>query len=74
MQKQICSICKTEFTGFGHNPEPIRKYEERCCGECNMTIVVPIRIFGLEHWRVVEMLSKYGITVKKERKKHVSKT
>ena len=42
---KTCSICKFPFTGFGHNPQPVKdmKVSERCCGECNDTVVIPLR-------------------------------
>ena len=41
-----CSICHEEFEGFGHNPEPLLDYAQRCCEECNFNVVVPMRLFG----------------------------
>ena len=42
---KTCSICKFPFTGFGHNPQPVKKLKvsERCCDECNDTVVIPLR-------------------------------
>jgi len=40
----VCSICGVSFIGFGHNPEPIFPYEQRCCGDCNGTAVIPARM------------------------------
>ena len=40
----ICSICGISFVGYGHNPEPIFPYEQRCCGDCNSTAVIPARM------------------------------
>ena len=42
---KICSICKSKFYGFGHNPQPFYnlKVEDRCCAECNERVVVPRR-------------------------------
>ena len=48
-----CSICKGEiekqldqdgnvFWDQGNNAEPVN--DGRCCGECNMTVVIPARI------------------------------
>ena len=43
-----CVICKGKITpdanGWygGHNAEPFKKGQ--CCGECNHTVVTPIRI------------------------------
>lgn len=63
---KTCSICKNEFDGFGHNPEPILTYEQRCCDECNAQVVVPVRIFGLQAPIAVAALRKYGFEVKQK--------
>lgn len=39
-----CSLCEGEYSDYGHNPEPIKKDEERCCTECNSTKVIPARL------------------------------
>lgn len=39
-----CSLCGKEETGYGHNPEPLKEYGERCCDECNSNLVIPARI------------------------------
>lgn len=31
----------------GHNPEPVRGGEDRCCDFCNLSIVMPARISQL---------------------------
>lgn len=31
-------------TGFGHNPEPLAEWPDRCCTSCNDTKVIPARI------------------------------
>ena len=43
--QKICSICKMMFVGFGHNPRPVShlKVSDRCCDDCNNTVVVPLR-------------------------------
>ena len=45
-----CCICGKTFTGWGHNPYPV-KTEGECCSECNMQCVVPAR---LERLRMLE--------------------
>jgi hypothetical protein len=42
---KICSICKSKFVGFGHNPQPFYnlKVEDRCCDDCNKRIVITRR-------------------------------
>jgi hypothetical protein len=32
------------FFDYGNNPEPLKRYDERCCDDCNAKIVVPERI------------------------------
>lgn len=39
-----CSLCEAPYGNYGHNPEPVKKYEERCCDVCNATIVIPARL------------------------------
>jgi len=38
-----CDICQKKFSGYGNNPAPIRA--SVCCDECNLKIVVPLRIY-----------------------------
>ena len=40
----ICSLCGGGFSRWGHNPEPLKPFEERCCDICNETKVIPERI------------------------------
>lgn len=44
---QKCSLCGQPYTGLGHNPEPLKRFEERCCSECNATKVIPARLAGI---------------------------
>jgi hypothetical protein len=39
-----CSLCGEKYEDYGHNPEPLKRFEERCCGECNMNKVIPARL------------------------------
>lgn len=41
-EKQICVICKKEFTGWSNNAEPVAEGE--CCSKCNEELVIPARI------------------------------
>ena len=43
--KDPCVICGGEIVDdWGHNPEPVKEYNEgRCCDTCNFTIVLPER-------------------------------
>ena len=38
MEKQICSICKKEFSGWGNNAEPIN--DGVCCDDCNNFVIM----------------------------------
>jgi len=54
--EKICCLCGQQYTGFGHNPEPLEKYPARCCDGCNAGRVIPERIV-----RAVKYSnSKYG--------------
>lgn len=46
-QKQKCIICGKEFTGCGNNAEPIKKGV--CCDECNINVVIPLRVKGIQN-------------------------
>lgn len=48
-KERTCSICKQKFTGFGHNPEPVKPYPSRCCDSCNNGVVIPLRLFAIYH-------------------------
>ena len=38
-----CSICKETSVGFGNNPQPVNdlKVSDRCCNDCNLSVVIP---------------------------------
>ena len=46
MEKHICCICGKEFEGWGNNPWPYPVSDESdvCCDDCNMCMVIPLRI------------------------------
>lgn len=47
---RTCSICGTEFEGWGNNPVPLRpEVEDRCCDDCNTRWVVPVRILNMDN-------------------------
>lgn len=46
-EKHICSLCKTEYIGFGNNAEPINS--GRCCDICN-TFVIIARLNIMRNW------------------------
>ena len=41
-----CSLCGAIMRSIHetHNPEPLKPYEERCCGDCNSLKVIPARL------------------------------
>lgn len=41
-QERKCCICGKQFSGYGHNPQPLKSKGE-CCNSCN-NIVVMIRL------------------------------
>ncbi len=43
----ICALCGGTFTHFGNNPEPLLKYEERVCDDCNSMHVIPARLLEM---------------------------
>lgn len=47
-EERICSLCGCKFIGMGNNPEPLATFEERCCGDCNQTKVIPARLESLD--------------------------
>lgn len=54
LQEKTCCICGKTFTGWGNNPEPVMPYANettrlvnRCCDDCNMSVVIPARIAHL---------------------------
>lgn len=48
MKSEICSICESEFEGFGNNPAPFPSdNDERCCDDCNSRFVVPVRMINM---------------------------
>jgi hypothetical protein len=39
-----CCICNEDFSGFGNNPQPLKK-RGRCCDRCNIEKVLALRIY-----------------------------
>ena len=37
--EKMCSLCGQAFFGIGHNPEPLKDLEQRCCDECNEVVL-----------------------------------
>ena len=46
LKKSKCCLCGDAIVGGGHNPAPLStvKASDKCCGDCNDTLVVPFRI------------------------------
>jgi len=46
----ICGICGKPYEGYGNNPDPVvTKSGEPCCDECNVNVVVPMRIMAMKN-------------------------
>ena len=43
VKTKMCVFCGKRITGYGNNPWPLTR-EGKCCGECNMRLVLPERI------------------------------
>ena len=41
--KHKCCICGKVFTGYGNNPDPVKK-NGRCCDDCDNRYVIPARL------------------------------
>ena len=49
VEKFVCCLCGKTIEGWGNNPWPVSKGEnDRCCGECNCTLVIPARLARME--------------------------
>jgi len=47
---RICCICGGLYEGHGNNPEPLMRHPHRCCDDCNLADVIPVRMaayFGI---------------------------
>ena len=65
-----CDICDKKFTGYGNNPTPLRG--SVCCDECNLKIVVPIRIYQSTKEPTNALLFKQdGSVTKIKPKRHI---
>ena len=45
--KATCCLCGGPYRSFGHNAAPLS--DERCCGGCNYTKVLPARLRRAGH-------------------------
>jgi len=43
---QPCCLCGEPIDDYGHNPEPLRPWPQRCCQVCNDTAVILVRLRG----------------------------
>lgn len=43
-----CSLCGKPYYHYGNNPEPVLPYWERVCDDCNMVVIIPMRIKKLQ--------------------------
>jgi DNA-directed RNA polymerase subunit RPC12/RpoP len=46
-QEHTCPFCKSTFTGWGNNPEPVLPYADGtnvCCDHCNWKVVIKARL------------------------------
>ena len=39
-----CSLCGGPYELWGHNPDPLGEFEQRCCTTCNNAKVIPARL------------------------------
>ena len=47
--EHTCCICGKKYIGFGNNPAPYNfagDGEYRCCDECNLEVVIPLRLYA----------------------------
>lgn len=35
---KVCSICRVDYQGYGHNAQPIN--DGRCCSDCNQLVTI----------------------------------
>ena len=65
-----CCICGKEIVGYGNSPSPIAG--NRCCDECNMKIVMPVRIFlrSLDNEKHALLIKEQEVQVVKPKDKY----
>lgn len=56
-----CAICSQTIFGFGHNGQPVK--DGRVCGDCNATLVIPMRLADLH----IAVRKRYPSTPKRKR-------
>ena len=56
MMKLKCCICKKNFSGYGHNPTPI-KDRGLCCDKCNKYVIRErLLLYGITEGYVLDVL------------------
>lgn len=45
MTELVCIFCQAVLDGPGNNPEPLAAPPRRCCDECNISLVIPARLW-----------------------------
>ena len=63
-----CSLCDGTYTHYGNNPEPLKRFRERCCDDCNATKVIPVRLKGEYKEGIIEV-KDLGICVRCKKNK-----
>ncbi len=53
---ETCSICESDYEGYGHNAWP---YPGRCCGVCNDTLVIPARLKGISAQTIKRLMDEH---------------
>lgn len=43
-----CYLCGEPYEHWGNNPEPIAKFDQRCCDKCNHEKVIPSRMYPVK--------------------------
>ena len=55
-QISTCVICKNNYTGFGHNAEPLAS--GKCCDRCHTNLV---KVGWDKHNEIIDKLNEYSI-------------
>ena len=65
-KERTCCICNEQFTGYGHNPDPVKK-KGLCCDDCNMSVVMPKRLGELFNMGKSKKVAKSSILGKMQK-------
>ena len=63
-----CCICHKEIVKHGHSPKPLEG--DICCNECNLNIVVPVRLFYALKDKALLITTKGNLELVKPQHKH----